>query len=141
MCGNIRIHYHNYENLSEGSEPVCQVYFVSSVCLRLVQLSYMQCMGLCVFNLTITLMMIVGIRVLYLIIIIKSEVCRCLGLGHETMVCAVYVFILACARFTCMLNIHMLLCILQLMEIYIYRKVSNIRRTKSQNLNASRPTL
>ena len=37
-------------------------------------------------------MKIVRIRVLYLIIIIKSEVwpiCHCLGLGHETMVCAV----------------------------------------------------
>ena len=90
--------------------------------LRLVQfsqLSFMQYMGMCVFNLTITLMTIVGIRVLNLIIITKSEVCRCLGLGHETMVCAVCVFLLVCARFIYMLNIQMLLCVLQLMDIYI----------------------
>ena len=37
-------------------------------------------------------MMVVRIQVLYLIIIIKSEVwpiCHCLGFGHETMACAV----------------------------------------------------
>ena len=44
--------------------------------------------GLCVFSLPIYRMMIVRIRVLYLLTIIKSEVwpiCRCLGLGDETM--------------------------------------------------------
>ena len=40
-----------------------------------------------------SLVMVLGIRVLYLIIIIKSEVwtiCHCLGLSHETMACAVF---------------------------------------------------
>ena len=44
-------------------------------------------MGLCVFSLPIFLIMLLRIRILYLIIIIKSEVwhvCHCLGLGHET---------------------------------------------------------
>ena len=71
--------------------------FLSSVCLRLSHFSFMQYMGLCIFILSIFLMMIVRIRVLYLVIIIKSEVrhiCRhCLGLGHETMVCDVCISI------------------------------------------------
>ena len=53
---------------------------------------FLQYMGLCVFSLIISLTVIVIIRVLDLIIIIKSEVfviCHYLGLGHETMVCAV----------------------------------------------------
>ena len=36
-----------------------------------------------------------AVRVLYRIIIIKSEVrpiCHCLGLGHETKICTVYLF-------------------------------------------------
>ena len=55
-------------------------------------LSILQYMGLCVFSLPISLVMIERIYVLCLIIIIKSEVWAiilCLGLGHETMVCAV----------------------------------------------------
>ena len=49
-------------------------------------------MGLCAFILPISLVLIVRICVLYFIIIIKSAVwliCHCVGLGHETMVCAV----------------------------------------------------
>ena len=56
------------------------------------QLSIVQYVGLCVFSLPISLMMIERIYILRLIIIIKSEVwtiTHCLGLGHETMVCAV----------------------------------------------------
>ena len=70
----------------------------SNVCLKLSQLSqlyFMQYMGLCVFSLPISLTMIVRVPVLDLIII-KSEVwpiCHCLGLGHETMICAVYLSI------------------------------------------------
>ena len=70
-------------------------YILSSVCLRLTQfsqLSFMQYMRLCVFSLTIPLMMILRIRALYFIIIITSEMwssCRCLDVDHETMVCAV----------------------------------------------------
>ena len=75
------------------------VYILSSVCLRwsqLSQLSVMQYMSLCVLSLPIFLMMTVRMCVLYLIIIIKSEVwriCHCLVLGHETMVCAVCISI------------------------------------------------
>ena len=52
----------------------------------------MRYIGLCVFSLPISHVIIVRIRVLYLIIIIKSEVWpifHCLGLSHETTVCAV----------------------------------------------------
>ena len=81
-------------------------YMLPSVCLRLshfCQLSFMQYMGMYVFNLHISLFMtVVRICILYLIlsyliiiiiiIIIKFEVwpiCHCLGLGHETIICAV----------------------------------------------------
>ena len=73
----------------------CEVHSVSSLHLRWSQISQlpaMQYMGLCVLNLPISFMIIVRIRILDLIIIIKSEVwsiCHCLWLGHETMVCAV----------------------------------------------------
>ena len=56
------------------------------------QLSIMQYVGLCVFNLPISFVMIEMIYILCFIVIIKSEVwtiTHCLGLGHETMVCAV----------------------------------------------------
>ena len=70
-------------------------YILSSVWVRLSilsQLSIIQYVGLCVFSLPISLVMIERIYILCLIIIIKSEVwtvTHCLGLGHETMVCAV----------------------------------------------------
>ena len=70
-------------------------YSLSSVWVRLSifsQLSIIQNMGLYVFSLPIPLVMIERIYILCLIIIIKSEVwtiIHCLGLGHETMVCAV----------------------------------------------------
>ena len=76
-----------------------QVNSVSNVCLRLSpfsQLSLMKYMdGLCVFGSPFSLV-IVRICVLYLLIIIKSEVCpicHCLGLGHEIMVHAAWFFI------------------------------------------------
>ena len=74
---------------------ICSDMRVVSWCLRIShfsQLSFMQCMGLCVFSFPIYLTMIVRIRVIYLIFTIKSEVwpiCHCLGSGHETLVCAV----------------------------------------------------
>ena len=80
-------------------------YILSSVCLRLSQfsqLSFIQHIGLCVFSLPIDLLMMVRIRILYLVIIIKSEVwpiCHCLGLGYETMVCAVCLSIFLCSHF------------------------------------------
>ena len=55
------------------------------------QLSIIQFMGLRVFSLPISLVMIDGIYILCHIIINKSEVwtiIHCLGSGHETMVCA-----------------------------------------------------
>ena len=70
-------------------------YILSSVWVRLSifsHLSIIQYMGLCVFSLPISLVMIERIYVCFLIIIIKSEVwtiIHCLWLDHETMVCAV----------------------------------------------------
>ena len=56
------------------------------------QLSIKQYVGLCVFSLPISFVMIERKYLLCLIIIIKSEVwtiTHCLGLGHDTMVCTV----------------------------------------------------
>ena len=75
-------------------------YTLSSVWVRLsifsqlsIIQSIIQYVGLCVFSLPTPLVMIEIIYILCLIIIIiKSEVwsiTHCLGLGHETMVCAV----------------------------------------------------
>ena len=74
-------------------------YILSSVWVRLSifsPLSIIQYVGLYVFSLPISLVMIEIIYILCLIIIIKSEVwtiTHCLGLGHETMVCAVCLFV------------------------------------------------
>ena len=70
-------------------------YILSSVWVRFSifsPLSSIQCVGLYVSNLPISLVMIERIYILCLIIIIKSEVwtiTHCLGLAHETMVSAV----------------------------------------------------
>ena len=70
-------------------------YILSSVWVRLSifsLLSIIQYVGLYVFSLPISLVMIERIHILCLIIIIKSEVwtiTHCSGLGHETMVPAV----------------------------------------------------
>ena len=70
-------------------------YILSSVWVRLnilSPLSIIQYVGLYVFSLPISLVMIERIYVLCLIIIIKSEVCtitHCLELGHVTMMSAV----------------------------------------------------
>ena len=67
-------------------------YILSSVWVRLnifSPLSIIWYVGLCVFSLPISFVMIERIYILCLIIIIKSEVwtiTHCLGLGHETMV-------------------------------------------------------
>ena len=85
--------YHHHADLSEGTEPTkC---LSSTFCQRLNQfslVSFVQHMCLRVYNLPISLVIIVTIYVIHLIIIITSEVwttSHCLGLGHETMVCAV----------------------------------------------------
>ena len=75
-------------------------YILSSVWVRLSifsPLSSIQYVGLCVFSWPIPLVIIERIYIHCLIIIIKSEVwtvTHCLGLGHETMVCAVCLSIL-----------------------------------------------
>ena len=89
-------HYHHCVNLSEDIElKKCLSDIFCRVCERLSifsQLSIMQYVGLCVFSLPISLVMLERIYILCLVIIIKSEVwtiTHYLGLGHETMVCAV----------------------------------------------------
>ena len=97
VCLHILLpHHHHCADVYEGTASKMFVkYILLSVCLRFSkfsQVSFVYYMGLCVFNLPIPLMMIAKMCILYLIIIIKSEVrpiCHCLGLGHETMVCAV----------------------------------------------------
>ena len=77
-------------------------YILSSVWVRLSifsPLSIIQYVGLYVFSLPISLVMIERIYIRCLIIIIKSEVwtiTHCLGLGHETMVSAVCLSIFLC---------------------------------------------
>ena len=95
-------HYHHCTNLSEGIELLkcLSDIFLSRVWVRLSifsPLSILQFVGLYVFSLLISLVMIEIIYILCLIIIIKSEVwtiTHCLGLGHETMVSAVCLSIL-----------------------------------------------
>ena len=84
------------QTLSEDIElKKCLSDIICRVCVRLSifsQLSIIQYVGLCVFSLPISFVMIERIYILCLIIIIKSEVwtiTHCLGLGHEIMVCAV----------------------------------------------------
>ena len=70
-------------------------YILSIVWVRLSIFSHLfviQYMGLCVFSLPISFVMIERIYILCFIIIINLEVrsiIHCLGLGHKTMVCAV----------------------------------------------------
>ena len=91
-------HYHHCANLSKDIELMkcLSDIFLSCVWVgqgTFSQLSIIQYVGLCVFNLPISPVMIKRIYILCLIIIIiKSEVwtiTHCLGLGHETMVYAV----------------------------------------------------
>ena len=73
-------------------------YILSSVWVRLSifsPLSIIQYVGLYVFSLPISLVMIERIYILCLIIIIKSEVwtiTHCLGLGHGTILSAVFLY-------------------------------------------------
>ena len=90
-------HYHHCANFiwRHWTYKMPVRYNLLSVWVRLSifsQLSIIQYVGLCVFSLPISFVMIERIYILCLIIIIKSEVwtiTHCLGLGHETMVCAV----------------------------------------------------
>ena len=67
-------------------------YNLSSVWVRLSifsQLSNIQYVGLCIFSLPISFVMIERIYLICLIIIIKSEIWTITHLGHKTMACAV----------------------------------------------------
>ena len=98
----------------------CQVPPVSSVCLRLSQLSWLSsCNTLCVVSLPLSLMMIARIHVFYLII--KPEVrpiSHRLSFGQVTMVCAVCLFIflyhitLHCVVLKPIISLHIISCIL-----------------------------
>ena len=95
-------HYHHCANFiwRHWTNKMPVRYNLSSAWVRLSifsQLSIIQYVGLCVFSLTISFVMIERIHILCLIINIKWEVwtiTHCLGLGHETMVCAVCLSIL-----------------------------------------------
>ena len=77
-------------------------YILSSVWVRISvfsPLSIIQYVGLCVFSLPISVVMIERIYILRLIIMIKSEIwtiTHCLGLSHETMVSTVCLSIFLC---------------------------------------------
>ena len=108
--------------------PILSVIMISSLSLSSVwvrlgifsPLSIIQYVWLCVFSLPISVVKIERIYILCLIIIIKSEVwtiTHCLGLGHETMVCAVC------------LSIFLLLFLLWALE-----KISDILQTTLRNM-------
>ena len=90
-------HYHHCANFiwRHWTYKMPVRYNLSSVWVRLSifsQLSIIQYVELYVFSLPISFVMIEGIYILFLFVISKSEVwtnTHCLGLGHETMVCAV----------------------------------------------------
>ena len=90
-------HYHHCANFiwRHWTDKMPVRYNLSSVWVRLSifsQLSIIQYMRLCVFSLAISFVMTERLYILCLIIIIKSEVwiiTHCLGLGQETMLCAV----------------------------------------------------
>ena len=90
-------HYHHCANFiwRHWTYKMSVRFDLSSVWVRLSifsQLSIIQYVGLYVFCLPISFVMIERIYILCLIIIIKSEewtITHCLGLCHETMVCAV----------------------------------------------------
>ena len=98
VCLNITpSHYHNCANFI-WRHWTCKMpvrYNLTSVWIRLnifSKLSIIQYMGLCVFSLPISFVMIEIIYIVCFLIIIKSEIWTItywLGLGHETMVCAV----------------------------------------------------
>ena len=83
----ICIWIHTYIHMVHSVECVSKIKSIISVIFQYI--------GLCVFSRPMYLMIIGRIHVLYLIIIIKSEVwpiCQCLLSGHGTMVCAVCLY-------------------------------------------------
>ena len=99
------------------------------------QLSIIKYVGLCV-SLPISFVMIERIYILCLIIIIKSEVWTityCLGLGHETMVCAVCLSIFLLPLIT--LN----LCTPTVTYLRTFKNYMHIRPTLNAPTNTPRP--
>ena len=96
VCSSITpSHYHHCANLSEDIELInaCQIYFVECVgkIRHILSVVHYTIRGAECFQFTHFLCDWENIYLLYLIIIIKSEVwtiTHCLGLGHETIVCA-----------------------------------------------------
>ena len=96
VCTITPSHYHHCANfiLRHCTSKMPVRYNLSSVweiLSKFSQLSIIQYVGLCVFSLPVSVM-VERIYMRCLSIIIKSEVwtiTHCLGLGHETMVCAV----------------------------------------------------
>ena len=101
-------HYHHCANFiwRHCTYKMPVRYNLSIVWVRLSilsQLSIIQYVGLCVFSLPISFVMIEIIYLRCLIITIKSEVWtinHCLGLENETMVCAVCLSIFSCIAVT-----------------------------------------
>ena len=90
-------HYHHCVNLSQDIKTInCLSELFYRVCeiKHILSVIHYTIYG-CVFSLPISLVMIERIYLLCLITIIKSKgstIIHCLGLGHETMVCAVYLY-------------------------------------------------
>ena len=83
----------SYSFVCNGTYKMHVRYILSSVWVRLSifsQLSIIQYMGLCAFNLPISL---VRVEIMYILSYYHHQIGSmnyyCLGLGHETMVCAV----------------------------------------------------
>ena len=123
-------HYHHCANFiwRHWTYKMPVRYNLSSVWIRLnifSQLSIIQYMGLCVFRLPISFVMIERIDIMCVIIIIKSEVwtiTHCFGLGHETMVCAVCLSIFLCCGYmeACEKCCHPVLSIIQIQHCKFY---------------------
>ena len=87
-------HYHHSANLSEDIEIIkcmSDIFCVSKI-RHILSVIHYTTYGAVYFSLPISLVMFERICILCLIIIIKSEAwanTHCLGLGHETMECAI----------------------------------------------------
>ena len=143
---NLRCHHCTYKM------PIR--YILSSVWVRLSifsPLSIIQYVGLYVFSLPISHVMIERVYILCLIIIIKSEVwtiTHCLGLGHETMVFAVCLSIfllttkLASWQFSVFSNCHIFTVrISRYPNIQFTKCLMVSRRNKHLPANANEVTL
>ena len=111
---------------------MCTLSSVRLTCSQFSQLSFMQYMGLCVFNIPISLMVIVRICVLYPIII-KLEVwpiCHCFGvMSWNNGMCWMYLYILIAGKHFRMksymshIYINQLITILLVTMLYNYHEL------------------